>query len=139
MATLDQKSPNVLLQSLCCRITGKSEGSNNQHQHSKRQASLIQKFRTPASLLFTLNPTRITNLINEGDEGQSLHVLLVCFFVKQAVLILIKFSSMFHWFNLKTHEIRVVFWIYVETSSQVFDLNRIFDLYVYFADKDALM
>ncbi|CAN9498182.1 unnamed protein product [Ophioblennius macclurei] len=25
MATLDQKSPNVLLQSLCCRITGKSE------------------------------------------------------------------------------------------------------------------
>ena len=27
MATLDQKSPNVLLQSLCCRITGKSEGT----------------------------------------------------------------------------------------------------------------
>ena len=26
-ASLDQKSPNVLLQSLCCRITGKSEGS----------------------------------------------------------------------------------------------------------------
>lgn len=25
MATLDQKSPNVLLQSLCCKITGKSE------------------------------------------------------------------------------------------------------------------
>ncbi|XP_055019000.1 gamma-tubulin complex component 3 [Boleophthalmus pectinirostris] len=25
MATLDQKSPNVLLQSLCCRVTGKSE------------------------------------------------------------------------------------------------------------------
>lgn len=25
MASLDQKSPNVLLQSLCCRITGKSE------------------------------------------------------------------------------------------------------------------
>lgn len=28
MATLDQKSPNVLLQSLCCRITGKSEGTS---------------------------------------------------------------------------------------------------------------
>lgn len=27
MATLEQKSPNVLLQSLCCRITGKSEGT----------------------------------------------------------------------------------------------------------------
>lgn len=27
MATPDQKSPNVLLQSLCCRILGKSEGN----------------------------------------------------------------------------------------------------------------
>lgn len=27
MATPDQKSPNVLLQNLCCRILGKSEGS----------------------------------------------------------------------------------------------------------------
>lgn len=36
MAALDQKSPNVLLQSLCCKITGKSEGKeidlNRLHQ-----------------------------------------------------------------------------------------------------------
>ncbi|CAG06657.1 unnamed protein product, partial [Tetraodon nigroviridis] len=37
MATLDQKSPNVLLQSLCCRITGKSEAEvAHQFQYAVR-------------------------------------------------------------------------------------------------------
>lgn len=37
MATLDQKSPNVLLQSLCCRITGKSEADvAHQFQYAVR-------------------------------------------------------------------------------------------------------
>uniref|UniRef100_A0A673GPX9 Gamma-tubulin complex component 3 homolog n=1 Tax=Sinocyclocheilus rhinocerous TaxID=307959 RepID=A0A673GPX9_9TELE len=31
MAALDQKSPNVLLQNLCCKITGKSEGKDTSH------------------------------------------------------------------------------------------------------------
>ncbi|XP_070295823.1 gamma-tubulin complex component 3-like [Salvelinus sp. IW2-2015] len=37
MAALDQKSPNVLLQSLCCRITGKSEAEvAHQFQYAVR-------------------------------------------------------------------------------------------------------
>ncbi|XP_010884608.1 gamma-tubulin complex component 3 [Esox lucius] len=37
MATIDQKSPNVLLQSLCCRITGKSEAEvAHQFQYAVR-------------------------------------------------------------------------------------------------------
>ncbi|KAM4537969.1 gamma-tubulin complex component 3 isoform 1-T1 [Fundulus diaphanus] len=37
MASLDQKSPNVLLQSLCCRITGKSEAEvAHQFQYAVR-------------------------------------------------------------------------------------------------------
>ncbi|KAK5601540.1 Gamma-tubulin complex component 3 [Crenichthys baileyi] len=37
MASLDQKSPNVLLQSLCCRITGKSEADvAHQFQYAVR-------------------------------------------------------------------------------------------------------
>ncbi|KAJ0009613.1 hypothetical protein NQD34_001315 [Periophthalmus magnuspinnatus] len=37
MATLDQKSPNVLLQSLCCRVTGKSEAEvAHQFQYAVR-------------------------------------------------------------------------------------------------------
>uniref|UniRef100_A0A3P8UTE0 Tubulin gamma complex component 3 n=1 Tax=Cynoglossus semilaevis TaxID=244447 RepID=A0A3P8UTE0_CYNSE len=37
MATLEQKSPNVLLQSLCCRITGKSEAEvAHQFQYAVR-------------------------------------------------------------------------------------------------------
>lgn len=37
MATLDQKSPNVLLQALCCRVTGKSEAEvAHQFQYAVR-------------------------------------------------------------------------------------------------------
>lgn len=61
MATLDQKSPNVLLQSLCCRITGKSEGTLARSAPGNVRANLIQKLGSPM-LFFTFMSIHILQL-----------------------------------------------------------------------------
>uniref|UniRef100_A0A8C8FN79 Gamma-tubulin complex component n=1 Tax=Oncorhynchus tshawytscha TaxID=74940 RepID=A0A8C8FN79_ONCTS len=55
MAALDQKSPNVLLQSLCCRITGKSEVLKQRREGDAALFSeLHRKLQTQVSLLFQI-------------------------------------------------------------------------------------
>ena len=98
MATLDQKSPNVLLQSLCCRITGKSEGNVTSAAVNASMLratpgtvtpNLIQKTRHFIFSLSITNHVYFTHNLKSPTESVSSNVNFGVSFLQQIAHILI--------------------------------------------------